>query len=375
MRLVTELQKTGATVSASHGREEIVYRAEGIRSSIPEVLELMSNSITQSRLHDYDLGARKDQVQRDLLQMTQSPEFLVYEAVHQAAFDGKTLGNSLLCPPHNLGRISTKTIVQFMNEHVVPEKMTLVGTNINHSDLVDMASDFFGSLQKSTSTSAPLASQYVGGQVHLAEVKKNNYNGPNSAAPETLTCIAFQGVGEQSKDVFVYQVLSELLGQGTNLYTPNFGGRSTRLYQNVVGPLSELNNAAISAKAFSLHYSDNGLFGVLLSSSDSTKMNHLVSKTLDEIKKLGEIANEKQVQGAKNRVLLSVLSGIESGAGWNELVKKGTSVEKVISAIQSITVQDVKRIVQEGILKSKPTLVNYGNLNGTLTLQDLSKLL
>ena len=90
------MQKTGATVSSSLGREEIVYKIEGIEDSMPKLIELISDSILNTRLHEYDLPPKKDLVEYDILEYAEEPLFILNEMLHKAAFGEKGLGNLLV---------------------------------------------------------------------------------------------------------------------------------------------------------------------------------------------------------------------------------------------------------------------------------------
>src|SRR5690606_6899360 len=98
---------------------------------------------------------------------------------------------------------------------------------------------------------------------------------------------------------------AELLGQGSQLYTASLAGRSSRLHQNVIAQIPQL----VSAKSFNLAYSDNGLFGVHLISAGSnsgSSMTLALQRTVDELKLVKDVSSDKQLDGAKNRVLFAL---------------------------------------------------------------------
>lgn len=386
LRLAVEMQKTGASVTSQNGREEIVYRAEGMRESMPKLVELMADSVFQTRLHDYDLAPKRNAVETDIEIASQSPELLLNEAVHYKAFGGKTLGNSIICPPHNLDSITNKTVADFMDRHFTPNKAVLVGTHINHEDLVRMAEDFFiaqpnfvnvetdkekESQKKLKEEAAAFegdysskTSTYIGGDHQMAEMRHGT--------EITHAVLAFKGESfGDIKSHYALAVVAELLGQGSQLYTASLAGRSSRLHQNVIAQIPQL----VSAKSFNLAYSDNGLFGVHLISAGSnsgSSMTLALQRTVDELKLVKDVSSDKQLDGAKNRVLFALHNQTESAESVNEFrYRFGTaSVEEHAEVIKQLTKSDVQNAVAK-LLASKPTLVTYGNLHNVATTNDL----
>lgn len=387
--MAVEMQKTGANVVSQNGREDIVYRIDGMKESIPKLLEIVSDGVFQTRLHDYDLAPKRAAVEGDIELLAQSPELLLNEAVHYRAFGGKTLGNSLVCPPHSVNNITNKTVADFMNHHYTPDRMVLVGTHINHEDLVDMAKDFFCSQfsfyaeeyaqrelevekqkgqQKQETVEGNYtsrASAYTGGDHQLAEVREDG--------KITHAVLAFKG--ESFKDIkshYALAVASELLGHGSQLYTGSLTGKSTRLYQNVISQIPQL----ISAQSFNLAYSDNGLFGVhLVTAGDGSgsNMTRALQKTIDELMMLREINNDKQLDGAKNRVLFGIYSQMDNAVTANEFRYRygTTSPDAHAEIVRQLSKSDVQSAISK-LLASKPTLVTYGNLHNVATTADLS---
>jgi predicted Zn-dependent peptidase len=370
LRFVSELQKTGANVSAQNGREDIVYRSESIREAVPQVWSLISNSVLQARLHEWDLPPKRDAVKLDLAQYAESPEQILSEALHQTAFNGRGLGRSLVCPPHNVNSINVDTVAQYMNQFFRPDRMTLVGTNINHSDLEYLGEQLFGEVESTGTPITKEPSKYVGGNAQLGEKRQSG-----KYAAQAHTVLAFEGVSQSDKNVYALQVLSTLLGDAVNpsIYTGSIAGRTGLLFQHVVSKVDSVSNA----RAFHLAYSDAGLFGVYLNGTDSTKVATALNAVISVLRGIASGNIDKAaLEGAKRRTLLNIASNIESAVGLNEFVAKtGGQIApaKVGSLIQSVSVDQVRQVAEQ-VLKSKPTLVSYGDLEQVPTTHDLSLL-
>jgi predicted Zn-dependent peptidase len=365
LRLVTDLQKTGAAVSSQAGREQIVYQSESLREAVPHTLELIANSVLQGRLLDWDMPPKKKLVKLDVDSYGQEPEFVLAELLHQTAFNKKTLGRSLVCPVHQIDSISTANVIDYMNTLFTPKRMTLVATNFNHDDLTVLGERLFGFLEDNN-TFAPLpataneTARYVGGSSEVSAV----LDGPADARTQSI--IAFEGVSAQDvKQYYAVNVLAQLLGSGSNVYVPQLSNGSL-LQKNVVSRSKAIRHA----RAFSISYSDSGLFGVFVQGRDGQTVSDAIFASVDSIKNSAEQITEQQLAAAKNQVLLNFASGLECGRGFNEFNAKFQDQDSHIDTIKKLTLSDVKQAAKK-IVQSKPTLVSVGNLDGLISTRDL----
>lgn len=309
-------------------------------------MELVADSVLQGRLNDWDLKPKVDAVKHDLENYANVPEVLLNEALHQTAFGGLTLGRNLLCPPHNLSSIDTDAILDYMNALYLPSRMTLVGTNVSHSDLSSMATALFGEAKNETDKQADTsASQYVGGVQRLHD----------RAIDGAHSILAFKGASH--KDGHALNVLRAVLGQGSNVYT---GG--------LVQPTSKLSKVVKStgvrsAKAFNHTYSDNGLFGVYVvgKGAEVSKALSEVVSALKAIKSNG--VNDAELKSAKNAATLELARGLESSLGRNEFSAVHGSSSEHIKGLSGVTAQQVQKAASD-LLASNPTFVSFGDLEG-----------
>ena len=367
LRLVSDLQKTGASVSSQAGREDIVYQSESLREAVPQTLELIANSVLQGRLLDWDMPPKRKLVEADVQSYGQDPEFVLGELLHQTAYEKRTLGRSLVCPPNQVDRISTANIIDYMNTLYTPSRITLVATNFNHDDLTILADRLFGYLDESQSAFAPLPStanetaKYVGGSYEVNAV----LDAPVNA--QTQTIIGFEGVSVKDlKQYYAANVLAQILGAGNNAYVGSLQRSEGLLQKNVVAKSQDVRHA----RAFSISYSDSGLFGVYVQAKNGSTASNAVLASVDSIKNAAEQITDAQLSSAKNQILVNFASGLESPRGFNEFNAKFQDQSSHFDAIKKLTVADVRQVAKQ-IVQSKPTLVSAGNLDGILTVKDL----
>jgi len=374
MRLVTEMQKTGGTVSSSNDREHIIYRSESIREAVPKLLTLISDSVLQGRLHEWDLHPIKELVKQDLKDYSESPEILLNEALHATAFNGKNLGNPIICPTHNINNIKIDDIIQRMDSYYNPDRMALFGTNIHHDDLVQLADHFFGSFPEGTGSDEDIPpleqSEYSGGdyQMHQRRFSKHESG--------THSVLAFRGVPFYNDDVFALTVLKHILGESksNNLRNLHSWGTHGLLNNHIVKQIPKSAGVINEASAFSINYSDDGLFGVKFA-GDSSAVGEAVFRSLDLLKTIADkgVCEENLDRGIF-KALFKYHSSLETSVGVHEanMSFPTLNVTDIGGFIGSVTAEDVQRVAKN-LLLSKPTLVSYGELANVPRLYDLTK--
>ena len=231
-----------------------------MREGVPKLLELVSNSVLQSRMHQWDLNPKKKVVLDDLSAFLQSPQLAIAEALHISTFNGRALGRPLIANPQSIESMTTEKVIEYMNQFYVPSRMSVVGTNMNHDDLVEMAYHSYRSMPSSnsytmnTTETSPAISHiekeptlYTGGDYQMAETRFD------SNGVQTYSILAFPSAPAASKDSYVYEVISQILGNGRNYYI-SFLKQSPKL-QDIV----EETESICEARSFNLAYSDAGL--------------------------------------------------------------------------------------------------------------------
>lgn len=190
----------------------------------------------------------REEVKLDLDHYAMNPKMLLNEALHQTAFNGRTLGRPLLCPPHQVEKLKAKQIVEFMDEYYTPERITITANNFPIEDLSKLAMIYYGTLQPGEikEKEAPV---YTGGDYQMHE---SNFE---DVEAKVYTVIGFKGEGsETSSDCHALNVLAAILGEGTNKYRSSTVGKNSRLQNNVVSKDAGIHDA----KAFNTVYSDAG---------------------------------------------------------------------------------------------------------------------
>merc|ERR1712087_898270 len=178
----------------------------------------------------------------------QDADAIVSELLHKAAFCNNTLGLSPLASERSMSYFTPETIRSYMLDHFAPERMVLVGVNVDHAEFSKWAMRSFADynaipLKKRAETKAA----YTGGDLRA--------EGPS---PFCHVAIGLESSAWGQADLAAITVLQTVLGGG-NATSSNIGsGVTSRLSTQVVKQSPYVESCA----AFNTSYSDTGLFGV-----------------------------------------------------------------------------------------------------------------
>merc|ERR1740115_649300 len=98
LRTVKTLEQLGAnsTATCQAGREEIVYNVDVMREFVPLVVPLMVGNVLFPRLLPWEVKAAQKDVATATAALKSSPDGMINELLHSAAFCNNTLGRSPL---------------------------------------------------------------------------------------------------------------------------------------------------------------------------------------------------------------------------------------------------------------------------------------
>ena len=229
-----------------------MYQSSHFLKATPLALSLISETVQNASFLPEELDAQRAAAEYEIRELKAKPEVILPEILHDVAYNGKGLGNPLLCPEDRIDSIDASLMRDFMAQWYRPERMVIAGAGIAHEELVELAEKHFSSLKSTPivdgqaptlSSSRPTSSI----PPHLLHPQPPNMlksltraassylypNTPNpvsSAIGSTYTggyrfihdpesefnhiYIAFEGVGIHDDDIYELATMQVLLGGG-----------------------------------------------------------------------------------------------------------------------------------------------------------------
>jgi len=360
-RITREIEGLGATVGSGAGREQMVYAIDGVRTQIPEMLEVLVDSVVNPAFNTWEVKDKQRAALKDVKELSENSQAMLEEAVHVAGYKGG-LSNNLIARPQALGSVSAHDLSEALKAYVkcayTGSNMVLAVSGAEHSEIVPIAEKLLASVPKTdpeVTSALREPSVYTGGKIGLP---------PLDDMSHMIMAFEFEGGYKNLKGSTVMQVLLSMLGGGGSFSAGGPGkGMHSRLYANILNNYNWVANCSY----FSSIYNETGLVGVSTSffGDDSGP---LVDALCGEIEAIasGKFTDE-ELQRAKNASASQVLYNLESKGIICEdigrqvlLYGKRFPVSEYLDDLQKVTKKDVADGVK-ALLKSKPTLATMGS--------------
>ncbi|KAF1851465.1 uncharacterized protein K460DRAFT_373473 [Cucurbitaria berberidis CBS 394.84] len=378
-QLELEIENMGGHLNAYTSRENTVYYAKAFNNDVPAAVDILSDILQNSKLEPQAIERERDVILREQEEVDKQLEEVVFDHLHATAFQGQPLGRTILGPKENIQSIQRSDLENYIKTNYTADRMVLVGAGgIPHAQLVDLAEKHFASLpaEPQDYTSKSIAAEqkqkpdFIGSEVRLRDDTMGTAN----------IAIAVEGVSWSDPDYFTALVTQAIVGNWDRAM-----GNSAYLGSKLSNFISQ-NNLANSFMSFSTSYSDTGLWGIYLTSSNVTSLDDLVHFTLREWSRLSMNVTSAEVERAKAQLKASILLALDGTTAVAEdigrqIVTTGRrlSPEEVERVVGRITEKDVMEFARNKLWDKDVAISAVGQIEGLLDYNrirgDMSRML
>lgn len=298
------------------------------------------------------INAERGTILREMEEVNTNIEEVLFDNLHATAFQGSSLGYTILGPKENIQKISRQQMVNYRSAYYTAPRMVLVGAgNVDHQQLVNLGEKYFSSLSAKEIATTP-ETRYIGSEYAMY----------NPELPFLHIAIGFEGPSLSSPDILTLNIIQLLLGT----YDKAMGAGkhvSTALCSKIAE--KEL---ARSVMPFNHAYSDTGLFGVHLVTDGVKDVDTLMVETVSQMTRLCHKINDIELERAKNLLKGQILASYEGGLGGvlEEIGRqvlyfgRRPSAAEMFARVDSITAEDVKRVATKYIYDKDPVVSSIG---------------
>ena len=349
----------------SSSRENIIYSATLFRHDIPKMMDIFADAIQNAQITSEEMIEARDSIEFDLMNMSEKPEMFISELVHHAAYESKILGNALICPRENVGKITREMVLDFIRSSVVADRIIIAGAGVKHQDLKELAENYFGSLRPTAPERKRIQARYQGGLASFAETSQKF----------THISLAFEGVSINDPNFYALAILQTLLGGGSSFSAGGPGkGMYSRLFLNVLNQYYW----AESALSYNLSYIDSGLFGVS-GAAIPNQVDNLLRVFAYELMKMAEKIEPMEFIRAKNQLKSNLMMNLEQvGVQCEDIARQVLTFgnryrpAELCEFIDRVSIDEARQAAHN-MLGSRPSLAVYGNLEKTSKMEDILK--
>lgn len=349
--IAEEIEAVGGDLNAATSVENTSYYARVLKEDVPLALDILSDILLNARFDDDELRREQHVILQEIGATLDNPEDLVFDAFQDIAFQGQSIGRTILGTAETVEGFSTGDLRQFLNSQYRPSDMVISAAGaVDHDKFVRQTEDAFGALTKpDVSVNDHQQASYTGGQFIQSK-----------DLMEAQLLIGFEGHSYRDEQFYGTQLLASVLG----------GGMASRLFQEV----RESRGLCYSIYAFHWGFSDTGLFGIH-AATGREDIPELVPVVLDELLRACDEISENEVKRARAQVRASLLMSLESPSARAAQIARQMLVfgrvidlNELVAKVDAITPADLRDLGQSIFTDAVPTLASIGPIDGLETV-------
>ena len=364
LQLESQIENMGGHLNAYTSREQTVYYAKTLSSDVGSAVDILSDILQGSTLADAAIERERDVILREAEEIDKNKEEVVFDHLHGIAFQGSSLGYTILGPRKNIKEITRQDLVDYITANYTPERMVLAAAGgVDHDTLVKLAEQHFGAKTKSEDSKPLVKAKFVGSELRA---RFDNH-------PTAHIAMAVEGASWTSPDYWPLLVAQAIIGSWDRSLGAAAGHASSKLAQRV----HEF-GLANSFMAFNTSYKDTGLFGVYAVTENFEAIDDLNHYIQQEWHRLAINITDAEVFRAKNQLKTSLLLSLDGTTPIAEDIGRQLLVYgkrltpwEIDGLIERVSTSDVKNAAAKYIYDRELAVVGYGPVEG---LQDYNRL-
>lgn len=331
-QLVAEIENLGGVINAFTGRECTCYYVRLLDEHLNIGIDILSDMILNSKFDEKDIEREKSVITEELKMYEDSPEDLTYDILLEKVYDNKGIGKNILGSKESIKSMNKESILEYFEKFYVPENAVLsICGNFDFDETVKLIEDKFVNWH-GEKPNYNLQDEIFNPCV----VKKDrDYEQTNLAI-----CFECENIGSSSNDVYTIDIINNVLG----------GSSTSRLFQRI----REDEGLVYSIYSEQEFYRDKGELGIYASMS-TENLEDVYRLVKEEIISLNENGiTEEELKNSKEQLKGEFMLGMESTESrMNAIGKymlitgKVETLEDVIEGLNSITMDDINRVISD----------------------------
>lgn len=384
LKFQRDVEDLGAVVASRAGREVFSYAGESLRGFAPEVTQLLAEAITQPKLTFWEVEESKHVLEALIATQQNDTVTALVEGIHAAAFGAGAPLSQLYAQPGDLEDINSETLSTFLGSRFNASNAVVVGTNVDHKDLVEIADQYLAALPQGVPTTSvttgapgvhgPAKAAFIGGESHIRST---------GGAAHVALALSAPSIADGPKAQAALGVLQALLGgnspaggaAGAPRLGPQGQSRIARSLHN------DAHSFIQSLTSFAFSYSDAGMVGLVGSTADH-ESGRLVNAMAGFLKDAAAVAaTPAELDRAKKAFKLALAAEVETRSGGRDaigsqllLAGKYAKLAETFAAVDAITAADVAGVAKSA-LASTPAISSIGSLRNVTRFDILASLL
>ncbi len=351
--IAEEIEAVGGELNAATSVENTYYYARVLGGDVPLAADILGDILLESAFDPEELKREQHVIVQEIGAAHDTPDDRVFDLFQGAAWPEQPIGKPILGTVETVRGFGAPALRTYLGTHYRAPQMVLSAAGaVEHAAVVDLARQKLAGLPTNAGPDDPPA-LYHGGECR-----------EERDLQETQIVLGFEGRRYASDDFYAAQLLASVLG----------GGMSSRLFQEI----RESRGLCYSIYAFHWGFTDTGLMGVHVATGEGD-VPELVDVLTAELARAASTITEAEVERSRAQMRAGLLMSRESAASRasqmaRQILVHGRplTMQEILTRVDAVTVADVRRVAEEVIRGTRPTLSAIGPLEGLGGLGDIA---
>lgn len=325
------VESVGGMLNAEAGKEATVFWAKVPATFLPLALDVLSDIVIHSRFAPEDIETEKRVVLEELSMLADSPSDMVDAQFDQSLWGNHPMGREIAGTRETVLSFDRDTLKSFAGAHFGPASVVLsVAGPFTADEVASVADHALASWQQEVVSPNLTMCQPTPGPVLTVESKRTE---------QAHLCLGVPGYSYSNPDRFASDLLSVVLGEGM----------SSRLFQEI----REKRGLAYDVHSSVQHYADVGLLEIY-AGCEPRRLPQAMDAILEQLRSLKAGVSEEDLRVAKEMmkgrltIRMEDTGSVSSWTGGQELLlNRVLTVEEVMRAVDSVSVDDLLRVANE----------------------------
>ena len=343
LAIAEEIESAGGEINAATGMETTTYYARVLKNDWALALDILADIFTESVLDLEELERERDVILQEIAASHDQPDDLVFDLAQASCFGAHPLGRSILGTTDLIGSVTRDQILGWRNRNYWGSRIVVAAAgNIDHRAFAAEAERLLGGIEP--------------GQQPQREKPDFIPRACTEQKPldQAHVVLSFQAPGYRDPDIYVLQVLSNILG----------GGMSSRLFQEV----REKRGLCYSVFSFGSAYEDTGQIGVYAATSPEHGV-ELMDTTSSVMLSIAEDVTEAEVARAKAQLKASLVMNLESASSRADQIARQflafghvPAIGTLVSKIEAVSREQVRDLARQLFKARTPAYSAVGHI-------------